>query len=154
MLRKGKFFIIGILMFHIGCKQDVKLNNCVTVNCRPPFIELRLKFVDKQNLNDLLFGLNKRYTIKDVSIYSARLKKELNFKVDSVDVKNISIVFLSNSSDEFTISFAKKNADVLKVETKYTKDDCCGTLQLSSLVSNNLNSFLTNRNSNLIIIKI
>ncbi len=154
MLRIPTFFVIGFIIFGYSCKQEEKLNNCANVNCVPPSILLRLKFEDNKTGNDLLFGLNKKYVLNDVTIYSSRLKKDLEFKVDSSDSRSNSIIFISNSSDEFAISLAGKKVDVLKVETKFLKEDCCGTLQLSSLVSNNFNSSLANANQNLIVIKI
>jgi hypothetical protein len=154
MLNKFIIFVGGILIFCNSCKQDQKLNNCANVKCASPFIELKLKFIDKQTENDLLFGLNKKYKLNDVNIYSSRLKKDIDFKVDSTDLKSSSIVFNSNSSDEFTVSIAKIKADVLKVETKYTKTDCCGTLELAGFTSNYSNSAFAFNNSNIIIIKI
>ncbi|OAQ40497.1 hypothetical protein A5893_05995 [Pedobacter psychrophilus] len=154
MLRILSFFLIGFIIFSCGCKQEEKLNNCANVKCESPSIILRLRFEDSRTGNDLLFGLNKKYGLNDISIYSSRLKKEVEFKIDGSNVKNSSILFVSNSSDEFTISLAKIKVDVLKVETKYTKSDCCGTLELAGFASTNANSAIAYNNSNIIIIKI
>ncbi|MBK0382733.1 hypothetical protein I5M32_07155 [Pedobacter sp. SD-b] len=152
-LRIPFLFCISLVLAS-ACKQSEKLNNCANVRCATPLIDLRLKFEDKQTGTDLLFGSNSKYRLKDIEIYSTRLKKDIDFKVDSSGIKQTSIALSITASDELNISLGKLKTAVLKLETKFTKTDCCGTLELTGLeVNNSVNSF-TNNGPTLITLKI
>ncbi|MBC7654593.1 MAG: hypothetical protein H7098_09000 [Oligoflexus sp.] len=117
-------------------------------------IELRIKFESKQTGLDLLFSSNSKYSTRDVKIYSTRLKENIEFKIDSTNLKNKLITFNIASSDEINISLGTLKADVLKIETKFTKTDCCGTLEISNLAINNFTNSFTNSGPTFITLKI
>ncbi len=129
---------MSLLLFS-NCKQTEKLDDCSLVDCLQPSITLKLKFVDNNSNQDLIFGSNSKFKSSQIQLYSSRFNKNLEFQIDSLDKNQKFVTFKTGVSDEININLSGSNINKLKIETKFTKQDCCGSLSITNLTLNGLN---------------
>jgi hypothetical protein len=145
---KLKFLLISMMLINIGCVQQDSLV-CPTAVCTTETKQIKIEFVD-QNGNNLIGAKSSFNYTNDVQIYSNRFKKNIVIEID----KNLSLInFYAHGSDEFSITYNGLKSDILKVETKYNPDDCCGVLDITKLTLNNNSIAFNNAGPTIIILK-
>lgn len=149
------FFIVAVLQS--SCAKVDKDNICPGVECATPKETIRLNIIERSDeVSSSVVGINiiQKHNVRIdlLTIYSNRLKEKVPFHVEFIDKTTSYIVFETAGSDEFEIIMAKSYTDILKVETKYNDDDCCGSLELINATVNNIPVEITNPD-NVITIK-
>ena len=134
-IKKVLAYCIALLI--IGCdskKEEEKL--CVAFACDIASVRLKLKFVDINTNQDLLFSSNAPYHKSDLKVYNNLNNQELSFGIDSTDKSNRYIILSSTISQTFRVKLADKPQDLISVETKFINEGCCGNMQLKNLKLN------------------
>jgi hypothetical protein len=62
-------------------------------------------------------------------------------------------MFSTYGSDDFDISYNNLKPDILKLETKFNPDDCCGVLDITKLTLNNTILTFNNASPTIITLK-
>ena len=145
---KLKYLLIGLALISGGCIQQESLV-CPAVVCLTEFKQIKLEFIDQNGFN--LIGAKSSFnTVNNIQIYSNRLKKNIETEID----QNLNQVnFNTFGSDEFSITYNGLKPDILKVETKYNPDDCCGVLDITKLTLNNSSITFNNNSPTIITLK-
>ena len=145
---KLKFWIIGLILLNTSCVQQDSLV-CPAVVCTTEIKQIKLEFVDQNGFN--LIGAKSSFNaINDIQVYSSRFKKNVNTEIEP---NTNHVNFFVHGSDEFNITYNGLKADILKVETKYNADDCCGVLDFTKLTLNNSSITFNNSNPTIITLK-
>ncbi|MBD3749910.1 MAG: hypothetical protein IE931_10470 [Sphingobacteriales bacterium] len=160
MIFKWKLLLITVFGFIVldSCKTDNKSLNSICpssaiASCAVPQQFFKIKFIDRDQLTDLLFGAKAKYHLEDLKIYSTRYAKDISFSLDSTEQNQKYIMFSTKGTDQFIIKLADEPKDNLLVETKYNDDSCCGQLNITQLTLNNSKIAFTNHSPTVIILK-
>ncbi len=134
---------------------DSNSSICPATPCNPVSKIFKVKFLDKDKGTDLLFGASARLGLREVTIYSKRYKKNIEFNVDSINNSDKYLVFSTTGTDEFLIrtSSYSTSEDSLMVETKFVDSGCCGYLDITKLTLNNTSLSFSNSAPPIIILR-
>jgi hypothetical protein len=143
-----KFLFFGLVIFCAGCVQKDSLQVCPAVVCATDYKQIELEFLDQTGFN--LFVGKTSLSALDIKVYSNRLKKYVETEVDN---SGKFIMFSTYGSDDFDISYNNLKPDILKLETKFNPDDCCGVLDITKLTLNNTILTFNNASPTIITLK-
>lgn len=130
----GKVIIFLVLMSLIG-SCTVKENLCEAVSCAAPTAYLKLKFISTANSSDL-FSDSSVYSLNDLKIFSTETGN-VPFKVDSTSTDHIKYISIfSNGNETITVKLGSGKPDIIKIESRIIKKDCCANLEITQLLLN------------------
>ncbi len=126
-------FVILILLINSCTTKD---NLCEAVSCETPSAYLRIQYIDKETNKDLLFSEHAPFQTTDLRINSSSYGGSLPFKIDSIDRDHQYISIISQGNETFTLKLGNKDPDIISIQSKLIKSDCCGSLEITKLTLN------------------
>jgi hypothetical protein len=131
-----KIFLAGyILVFLSAC--SVKEDLCAAYQCSASVMNLKLKFMDSNNL-DLLFSTNAVHKLSDLKIQSSLSTIDLPFGIDSMDKNNRYVLIPFYHSQKLKIKLANAQEDNIEIETVLQEARCCEIMKILNFKVNGI----------------
>lgn len=137
-----------------SCSKTEEDNYACLQECSAPAQIIRLHIIDYKSTESLIKpNSNEKNAINPhVRIYSlTRLKKDIEYRLERNKDGSYYIVFEVYGTDELEVKVDDLQTDTLKIETKYTTQECCGSLNIVKLQVNDSN--ITPPADNVIVLK-
>ena len=133
-MKRAILLPVFFLLIFAGCTKEDQNNTCA-MECAPAAPTIKLNIVEENSHRSIIIVDKEKKGSIAIRLYSKqRLKKDIPFTIEE---RTNYISFDIVGSDEIEVWIDGKLEDTLKVETKYVKTDCCGSLEIVKLSVNN-----------------
>ncbi len=149
---RTKILALSLLTYLIlgSCSKTEEDNFACAQECSAPSQTIRLHIIDYKSTESLIKP--NAATSHNISIYSLiRFKKDIEYRLEHNKDGSYQIVFEIYGTDELKIKINNLQTDTLKIETKYSAQECCGSLNIVKLQVNG--STITPPADNIIVLK-